>query len=236
MKQGKKVLLILILCGIIPVLSMPAYAEKQKGFFIRLWERVSARFPKEEKPPAQKEMIPGREAEMPKEEKRAVPAVPVKPAEEDKEEIPERKAPPERKVVIPKERMLEVIERRLKVFPRIVDIIPYLSREEATEGGEIEYRYVLDDGTRVKLEDLDKETLYNLYVRINNEATRLHTERILRQIQQQEQLMRTLKGAPRPPRQPVAPPPAPPEPPRVYTPPRTPAQPPSAPAGPERRR
>ena len=232
MKRGKRALLVLILLGITLALSMPAHAEKQKGFFIKLWERVSARFKKKEAPTPAKEVIPERKVELPKE---AVPVAPVEPVKEPEEEAPKRKAPPKRKVVIPKERMLEVINRRLKVFPQIIDIIPYLSRGEVTEEGEVEYRYILSDGTQVKLEDLDKDTLYNLYVRVNNEATRLHTERILRQIQQQEQLMRSMKGAPRPPRQPVSPPQPPPEPPKVYTPPRTPAQPPSVPTRPERR-
>ncbi len=40
---------------------------------------------------------------------------------------------------------------------------------------------------RMEAERGDDETLYEIYVRVNNEATRINTERLIRQIQQQEQ-------------------------------------------------
>ncbi|MFQ5952851.1 MAG: hypothetical protein ACE5JK_05555, partial [Candidatus Omnitrophota bacterium] len=209
-------------------LAIPANDEKQKGFLIRLWERVSARFQKEAppvevKPPVKVEPLVPVKVEPPVKVEEEI-EVPEKPAPPKKPALPKKK----RIITISKEKMIEIIERRLKVYPQIIDIIPALSRAE-TAKGEAGYYYVSSEGARIKLEDLDKKKLYNLFVRINHEATRIHTERLLRQIRQQEQLMRSIQSIPRPPQQPVSPPSPPPEPPRVYTPPKTPQPQPSVP-------
>ena len=93
------------------------------------------------------------------------------------------------------------------------------------------YYYAPPDGIAMKLEELDEKTLYNLYVKVNQAATRLHTERILGQLRQQEQLRRlqNLQRPPQVPRQPVQPPKLP----QDYIPPQPPRQPPAPP--PERR-
>ena len=158
-------------------------------------------------------------------------AVEEKPAEEQPleeqqaEEAPEKKEkPPKREIPISKEKMLEVIHNRLKVYSEIVYIVPELTFEEK-EDGQKEYFYQTRQGSLVKLSDLDKETLYSVFVSVNNEATRINTERLIRQIQQQEQLRRSLQNIPQ---QPPQPPPQPPQPPQVFTPPRPPSPPPDA--------
>ncbi|MGB2629850.1 MAG: hypothetical protein WBD24_04655 [Candidatus Omnitrophota bacterium] len=241
MRRGRRDPLILLLISAALILSTPAYAERPKGVLIRFWERFSARFAKEkapktkvpvavkeparmieEKTPPVQEIAP---EEIPEE---APEEVPEKAPERVPEKRPKRVAPPEKKTrpMLPKAKMLENIERRLKVYPQIIDIIPSLSRGEDTEEGEPRYYHASSEGVLVDLKDLDKDTLYKLFVRVNHEATRIHTERLVRQIQQQEQLMRSIRSIPRPPQQPVQPPSPPPEPPKVYTPPKPPPLPP----------
>jgi hypothetical protein len=90
-----------------------------------------------------------------------------------------------------KEEMVKVIEERLEVFPEIISIVPELSSRKKTRRGKgtvIEHFYTLPNGIVVKLEELDAELLYNLYGLVNRESTRLSTERITRQLEQQRQL------------------------------------------------
>ncbi|KJJ84370.1 secreted protein [Candidatus Omnitrophus magneticus] len=98
----------------------------------------------------------------------------------DKKELP-----------LKREDMVEVIKRRLKIFPQIIYTISGL-RAKKLDTGELEYFYDMGDGKIVKLIDLDDETLYDVYVRINNEGTRLNTERLMKQIQQHNELMRQI--------------------------------------------
>ncbi|MBD3425689.1 MAG: hypothetical protein GF409_00500 [Candidatus Omnitrophica bacterium] len=158
------------------------------------------------------------------------------PAEEmEEEEIVEEEEPerPEREeILLTKEQMITSIKRRLKVFSEIEFIIPALSSRTDEEGRK-EFFLMTPDGVPTRLEDLDKETLSELFARVNNEATRINTERLMRQIQQQEQIRRSIPQQPpaavQPPPQPPTPPPAPP---KVYTPPQQPPSPPQPPQQP----
>ena len=133
---------------------------------------------------------------------------------EEKKEEPKRELPP-----ISKEEMLETIKRRFKIYSEIPYMIPAISVKE-TEAGEKAYFYTNDTNETIPLEDAEREDLYGVFVRANNEATRINTQRLIRQIQQQEQIRRSM------PQQPPAPPP---QPPRVFTPPQPPAPPPQPP-------
>ncbi|MGB2600351.1 MAG: hypothetical protein WBC99_07915, partial [Candidatus Omnitrophota bacterium] len=180
-------------------------------------------------------VVEEKKVEPPVEEKRAEPPVEEKKVEPpvEKEKVPERIEKPKReRKMIPKEVMIDTMKRRLRVFPSIADMIPSLSRAGTTDTEGVEYFYVLPDGTTISLEEVDQNILYNLYVRVNQEATRMHTERILRQIRQQEQLMRLqeqqrmqmqqqLQQQRTQQQQQIQ------QPPRVYTPPKQPPTPPS---------
>jgi len=93
-----------------------------------------------------------------------------------------------------KEEMIEVIKRRLKTFPQIRYMIPGLTARSNAEGEE-EFFFAGEEAEDVPkpLIDLDKETLHDVFVRINNEATRLNTERLMIQLQQQDNLSRMMR-------------------------------------------
>ena len=208
MKYCRKRTAFFLLVAIFLLFPLSAEAEEEKNFFIRLWENIRSRVTREKAVKAERK-APKRKIPKEEEKKRKV-----------KREIP------------PKEEMIDTMRRRLRVFPGIVDMIPALSRSKEVVGERIEYYYISSDGITLRLEEVDKETLYKLYVRVNQEATRMHTERLLRQIRQQEQLRR-LQNLQRMQTQPARPP-SPPQTPKVYTPPKgSPQPPPSVP--PERR-
>ncbi|MFH1665293.1 MAG: hypothetical protein ABIA77_04000 [Candidatus Omnitrophota bacterium] len=148
----------------------------------------------------------------------------------------QRKELTEEDIPFTKEEMLEVVEGRLGRFPEIVQIIKGLSVSKPDEKGNMEYSYGTEDGITSRLADLDKMALYRLFVRVNNEATVINTNRLMQQLAQQQQLqlelqrlqqqqqnlyqqqqnMRVLQQQPpqQPPRPPQQPPQPPPQPPR----------------------
>lgn len=132
---------------------------------------------------------------------------------------------PTRDIPFTREKMLEVISQRVKTFSQIEYLIPDFYAQEGPEGAK-EYFYRTDMGD-MPIVDLDKETLHRLFVRINNEATRLNSQRVMRQIQQQDNLIRTLQQQTRQvhqqPPQPVQ------SPPTIHQPPQQPPQPPPQP-------
>ncbi len=152
------------------------------------------------------------------------------------------KSAEEKRPELSRDQMVKIIERRLKSYPQIVLIIPGLEVRQSQEGKEETY-YTDKGGIALKLEQLEKESLLRLFGRVNNEATKINTERIIRQIQQQEQLMRQIQqGIPRQPQQPPRVFTPPPQPPQVFTPPQQLPQqppriqtPPPAPPAPSRR-
>lgn len=135
-----------------------------------------------------------------------------------------------------KEQMATTIEKRVKVYGQLLFMIPNLKMRKSESGAD-ELYFVTDAGVAVKLRDLEEKDLRDLFNRVNNEATRLNTERLHLQLQQQQQLMRTLQQQQtmqqqqRPPQTPQIygpppQPPTPPQPPRVFTPPSPPPEPP----------
>ncbi len=131
-------------------------------------------------------------------------------------------------IPISKEKMLEIIKRRLDIYSEILFMIPGLTFRE-TEGGAKQFYYAPEGQIAQKIEDVDKESLHKVFVRTNNEATRINTQRLMRQLQQQQMVMRQMQSAIQQPPQPPPQPPriyTPPQPQRIYTPPQPPPQPP----------
>ncbi|MFA6320441.1 MAG: hypothetical protein WCY36_01120 [Candidatus Omnitrophota bacterium] len=76
-----------------------------------------------------------------------------------------------------KEDFISRIKNNLDRFPEIVDLVQGLSRSKDAAGN-IFYVY-----QGKKIEDLDKELLSKLYARVSNDAVRLRTERINKQLE-----------------------------------------------------
>ncbi len=239
------VLLTLVSVFLFPV-SADAAQTGRKGVLIRWWESVQARFGWGKEAPAEKKEVepapPVKKKEPVGSAPRPRPAPAPRPApvatmekkeEPEKEEealsIEEELEKEKEEIPVSKGEMVEVIKRRVKAYSQIPFLIPGFSVEETAEG-EKEYYYAAEGNIPARLEDLDKETVQNLFRRVNNEATRLNTERLMRQIQQQDQIMRQMRQQQQQQQiqqqqqmQQQQQPPA--QPPRVYVPPQPPPQP-----------
>ena len=207
-----------------------AGAEEKKGFLIRAWERIR---PKKEEKPAPVDESMSASAGLSGEEQPQVTQVYTFESQTDEDaamdeemdhinesadmiedeiitESAEKKRPE-----LSSDEMVKIIERRLKSYPQIVNFIPGLEIRQS-QAGEKEIYYTDKGGIALKPGQLEKESLLRLFGRVNNEAAKINTERIIRQIQQQEELRRQIQqGIPRQP---------PPQPPQVYTPPPQPPQ------------
>jgi hypothetical protein len=75
-----------------------------------------------------------------------------------------------------KPEMIERIQKNLDSFNEIVGLVPGLKKETDAKG-KVSYTY---QGS--KLEDLSKEQLAKVYSRVNNEAVRLRTDRLNKQL------------------------------------------------------
>jgi hypothetical protein len=153
-----------------------------------------------------KEVIPAAQEEKKEEAPPAAGKVEeVEKGIEDIEEIEEIEEPETgeaaegekkpREIPYSNEEMIAVIKKRLTTFQQILYMIPGLSMQKPPEG-EAEYFYESPEKPGAKplrLSELDKDTVYKIFVRVNNEATRLQTERLMQQLQQQENLMRTIQ-------------------------------------------
>ena len=117
-----------------------------------------------------------------------------------------------------KEYFIEHIKGTLSHMEEIMNFVQGL-KKETDKAGNVTYTY---NGT--KLGDLDKEQLSKLYGRINNEAVRIRTERLNRQLESIRQAERASRVARQTARQIVVPAP-PPRPPIIYTPPQPPPMP-----------
>jgi len=123
-----------------------------------------------------------------------------------------------------KEEMLAELKEDLADNDEVFDSVPEL-KASAGKNGKAIYTY---KGT--VLDELSKEDLANLYVRLRQTLTRIRTERIQRQLEtvrRVERLQRVV-APPQPPQPPRAPS-VPPSMPRAPSAPRAPSSPPSAP-------
>ncbi|MFH1553029.1 MAG: hypothetical protein ABID83_05275 [Candidatus Omnitrophota bacterium] len=225
MKYVHGKLFVLLFLVVILSLSVSAHSEekRKKGVMIKLWERITSRWGEQKKPIEEEKKAEAKKREPLPQEEKIKPVVKETAPVEKKVEVPEETEPtqPVREIPFSKQEMIDVIEKRLEIYSEIIYMISGLSFEETEDGGK-GYFYETSEGDIVKLSDLDKETLHGLFVRVNNEATRISSERLMQQLQQQEQIIRSIQHAPQQPPRTYTPP----QPPRIYTPPQQPAQPP----------
>ncbi|MDD4956491.1 MAG: hypothetical protein PHH49_01370 [Candidatus Omnitrophica bacterium] len=149
-------------------------------------------------------------------------------AQPAKVSTPPESAAPTAKKKPDRQQMLDTIARRLKVFTQIADEMPGLSARQDVETGEVSYYYAEAGNIPEELEKLEEEDLYKLYVRINQRATILNSERIQNMLAQQERvrtlqnLQRVPQGGSGAPAQAPRPPVTPVQTPRAYVPPSVP--------------
>ncbi|MFH1594376.1 MAG: hypothetical protein ABID09_06740 [Candidatus Omnitrophota bacterium] len=129
------------------------------------------------------------------------------------------------------EELIDRIKNILEVSPEVADFVPELKIIKGPKGEISEIQYD-KDGVVKPIEELSKETLIRLHSRMNNERTRLQTDRIQRQLNAARAVQNIAK-----PQVPVMPPRIP----KVYVPPRSlpkipkpPPAPPKIPAPPPR--
>ncbi len=116
-----------------------------------------------------------------------------------------------------KQEMIGRIYELLDYRPEVLNFVPAI-HAIANEDGSVTYLYKSESGIGVDLEDLDRETLQNLIIRISSESNRLNTEQVMRQLDQARRAQRAAVPIPQPPtvhtppripvipRQPVTPP------------------------------
>lgn len=142
------------------------------------------------------------------------------PAREAKKPEPPRK---ERKDMTKTELADDIIDN-LDREDSILDMVPGLEKRTSPDGKE----YYTYQGTR--LEDLDKDTLDKIFGRVRNEALRIRTDNINRQLETVRRANSIRAAAvPQAPRPPVPAAIAPPQPPRAVQPPSKPPAPPAPP-------
>ncbi len=136
-----------------------------------------------------------------------------------------------------KAEMASYVGDMLRARTDILEFIPELKMAMGPDKKE-NFLYMVD-GSYVKLEDLDQDTLQKLLNRMTTEVNRIQSERLNRQIQQEAMRQSQQRAMIQPPRIPTPPPQPPRQPPRPpQTPPQPPPQPPrvpSIPPGPPRR-
>jgi len=183
--------------------SSLSFAEEKQSIFKKLIDFKNKAFIK-------KDAVSAPKAEV-------KPAVPVSggPASASKA-MPPKKA-------YTKEEMVADVKETLDDEEELLNFIPGL-KKATTEKGESLYTY---EG--MKLEELDQEKLRKIFTRVRQEATRIRTDRLNRQletIRRTQQLTAVAAGGA--PRVPVAPP----APPRILSTPNVPSAPPSIPRPP----
>lgn len=139
--------------------------------------------------------LPVNDAHAAKAKKKAQPAAkaaeaPAEAPAAEKDDTP--KTAKKAEIKFTEKEMLEVIKMRLGAFPEITSIIPGFTVKKVSDK-ESEYYFQAAKGKEpVLIDNLDKQALYELFLRVNNEATRLQTERLMRQLEQQQNLMRNI--------------------------------------------
>jgi len=191
----KKIVVFAVVFGFL-FSSSSSFAEEKQGIFKKLIDFKNKAFAKKDAAPAIKTD--------------AKPAGPAPAAA-----VPKVASP---KKVYTKEEMIARMKKTLDHEEGVLSFIPGL-KKSTTEKGESFYTY---EG--LKLEDLDKEKLGKIFTRVNQEATRIRTDRLNRQlenIRRAQQLTAAAAGGP------ARVPAVPPQPPRIYTAPSIPPAPPS---------
>lgn len=183
--------------------SSLSFAEEKQGIFKKLIDLKNKAFAKKDAAPAVK-------AE-------AKPAGGTAPAPAAVPKV----APPAKKTYT-KEEMIAHIKETLDHEEEILNFIPGL-KKATTEKGESLYTF---EGA--KLEELNNEKFDKLFSRVNQEATRIRTDRLNRQLETIRRAQQITSAAGGPARVPAPPP----QPPRVYSAPNIPHTPPSVPQPP----
>ncbi|RKY43268.1 MAG: hypothetical protein DRP85_00310 [Candidatus Makaraimicrobium thalassicum] len=216
MKHTRKELFILCFLLAVLFLSVPAYAEGQpkKSGLRRFWERVTSHGSVLEKapeagikpkpkpvppkvklaPPPKPKLAPLKSKPvLPLKLKPVLPPKPklVPPEVGTKPEVKPGKRPAAKGPQLSKEEMVKTIKTRLGMYPHVISLVPGLSLK-VTESGKKEYFYSSQAGTAVPVSDLDEETLHGVFVKISNEVTRIKTDRLMRQMRQQDQIRRQM--------------------------------------------
>ena len=135
-------------------------------------------------------------------------------------EAKKAEAPRKERKDMTKDELAADITKNLGREESILNLVPGLEKKSGSEGKE----YYTYQGTR--FEDLDKDTLDKIFGRVRNEALRLRTDKLNRQIETVRRAGAMAAAVPQTPRMPV--------PPAVNIPPQTPksVQPPSKPPAP----
>lgn len=222
------------------LISDISFAEEDAGFVKKAWRKLFNTFrgPAEEetqkpsKPSPEIMPQPAPEEPTPKEVSAKDMPQPV-PGKFSFEEIPERDKPQPAPEEIPfEEASAEDIRERitymLGVTPQAANFIPELEIAMDEDGKVTKIEYEVDDTFKPLEEISDKETLIKIHSRINNERTRMQSERIQNQLQA---AARAAQNIPRPPQIHTPPtiPKPPPTPPQAHRPPPLPPSPPPSP-------
>lgn len=189
----KKIIVVAAIFGFLFSSSF-SFAEEKQGVLKKLIDFKNKAFTKKDAAPAVK-----------------AEAKPVKPA------APAAKIPLPPKKAFTKDEIAKHVKEMLDHEEEVINLIPGL-KKSMTEKGESFYTY---EGTR--LEDLDKGTLDKIFSRMNQEVTRIRTERLNKQlesIRHAQQITSAAAGAAKIPT-------PPPQPPRIYSGPSVPSTPPS---------
>ena len=136
-------------------------------------------------------------------------------------EVKKAETPRKARKDMTKSELADIIVRDLDREESILNLVPGLEKKSDSEGKE----YYTYNGT--KLEGLDRDTLDKIYGRVRNEALRLRTDKLNRQIETVRRVNSTRVMVPQVPRTAI--------PPKINVPPQTPArtvQPPSRPPAP----
>lgn len=192
---------IVFLCILTFLYTQLVFAQTEKGDSQTMWRKILGVF---KKPIAQEE----------------IPAKSTIASEKSK--ISDRKP----QIIRPKvedmspdeirDRIKTVVESSQEALDYIPELKASFNKDETVNV--LSYKR---DGIFVSIEELDKETLVKIYVRVNRERTRLNAERIQRQLES-VRAAQNISRIQTPPTAPSTPPSPPPAPPRVQSPPQVP--------------
>jgi len=234
MKKYAKILVLIIISSILLTYISLAESEEKVGFVKKTWRGIFGLLKKPEKEeealiiPEPERKEEEYEAEEEKVEAQQDEPGLTEPSEVEFEYKVESKVPEEggeatHEVEIkttgigdmPKENIIYRIKHMLEISQEAASFIPELrvTRDENDKVTKVEYK---TGGLFKDIENLDKEILIVIHRRINNERTRLQTERIQHQLES----IRAAQSVPKPPPQPHTPPVVP----QTHTPPPQPPQ------------